>query len=68
MRRIRTIATAGLALAVMLVAAACQAPVWENFGLLEFPDLEAYRGPLGGRLGEVAFGDILLRLFYRLKR
>lgn len=60
MRRIRTIATAGLALAVMLVAAACQAPVWENFGLLEFPGLEAYRGPLGGRLGEVAFGDILV--------
>lgn len=60
MRRIRTIATAGLALAVMLLAASCPGPVWENFGLLEFPDLEAYRGPMGGQLGDVAFGDILV--------
>ena len=60
MRRIRTIASAGLALAALLLASSCQPPVWENFSLLAFPELEAYKGPLGGRLGDVAFGDVLV--------
>lgn len=43
---------------VLLAAASCQSPIWENYAYLSFPGLEAYKGVMGGQLASLDFGEV----------